>query len=48
MPFAVGTQKIELVRNGATQLSATSTIPITLGPVTLFNYNVATTYAEGP
>jgi hypothetical protein len=48
MPFAVGIQKIELVRNGATQLSATSAIPITLGPVTLFNYNVATTYAEGP
>jgi hypothetical protein len=48
MPFAVGIQKIELVRNGATQLSATSAIPITLGPVTLFNFNVATTYAEGP
>jgi NPCBM/NEW2 domain/Glycosyl hydrolase family 71 len=48
MPFAAGTQKIELVRNGATQLSAISAIPITLGPVTLFNYNVATTYAEGP
>jgi hypothetical protein len=48
MPFAAGTQRIELVRNGATQLSATSAIPVTLGPVTLFNYNVATTYAEGP
>ncbi|CAN5874449.1 hypothetical protein BH18ACT11_BH18ACT11_00850 [soil metagenome] len=48
MPFAAGTQKIELVRNGATQLSATSAIQITLGLVTLFNYNVATTYAEGP
>jgi hypothetical protein len=48
MPFAAGLQKIELVRNGATQLSATSAIPVTLGPVTLFNYNVATTYAEGP
>jgi hypothetical protein len=48
MPFAAGNQKIELVRNGATQLSATSAIQITLGPVTLFNYNVATTYAEGP
>jgi hypothetical protein len=48
MPFAAGTQKIELVRNSATQLSATSAIQITLGPVTLFNYNVATAYAEGP
>jgi glucan endo-1,3-alpha-glucosidase len=48
MPFAAGTQKIELVRNGATQLSATSAIQITLGLVTLFNYNVATTYNEGP
>jgi hypothetical protein len=48
MPFSAGIQMIELVRNGATQLSATSPIPITLGPVTLFNYNVATTYAEGP
>jgi hypothetical protein len=48
MPFAAGTQRIELVRSGATQLSATSAIPITLGAVTLFNYNVETTYAEGP
>jgi hypothetical protein len=47
MPFAPGTQKIELLRNDATQLSATSSIPITLGLVTLFNYNVATAYAEG-
>jgi hypothetical protein len=47
-PLAAGTQEIELVRNGATQLLAISAIPITPGPVTLFNYNVATTYAEGP
>lgn len=48
MPFAAGTQKIDLVRSGATLLSATSALPITFNPVTLFNYNVVTAYAEGP
>jgi hypothetical protein len=47
MPFAApGTQKVELVRSGATQVSATSPVPIAAGPVTLFNYDVATAYAE--
>ena len=47
MPFSSGTQKIDLVRSGATALSATSALQITFNPVTLFNYNVATAYAEG-
>lgn len=47
MPFSAGSQKIELVRSGATTLSATSAIQITFSPVTLFNFNVATAYAEG-
>ena len=48
MPFAAGTQKIELVRKAVTQLSATSAVKVTFSPVSLFNYNVATADAEGP
>jgi glucan endo-1,3-alpha-glucosidase len=47
MPFASGTQKIDLLRSGATQVSATSPIQVTTSPVALFNYNVATSHAEG-
>ena len=48
MPFAVGTQKIELLRGGNVVLTATSARQVLPGPVDLFNYNVETTYAEGP
>jgi len=48
MPFSTGSQKVELVRSGATQLSATSAIQITAGPVSLFNYDIATAYAQSP
>jgi hypothetical protein len=48
MPFAPGTQKIDLLRGGNVVLTATSARQVVSGPVDLFNYNVETTYAEGP
>ena len=47
MPFAAGTQKVELLRSNTVELTATSAIQVTTGPVSLFNFNVATAYAEG-
>jgi len=47
MPFAAGTQRLELLRGGNVVLTATSARQITGGPVSLFNYNYQTTYAEG-
>ena len=48
IPFAPGTQKIDLLRGGNVVLTATSARQVVAGPVDLFNYNVETTYAEGP
>jgi hypothetical protein len=48
MPFNSGVQKIELVRNSAVVLSATSEVSISSSPASLFNYNVATAYAQSP
>ena len=48
MPFNGGVQKIELVRNSAVVLSATSEVSISSSPASLFNYNVATAYAPSP
>jgi hypothetical protein len=48
MPFNSGVQKIELVRNSAVVLSATSEVSISSSPASLFNYNVATAYAPSP
>jgi hypothetical protein len=48
MPFNSGVQKIVLVRNAAVVLSATSGVSISSSPASLFNYNVATAYAQGP
>jgi hypothetical protein len=36
------------VRNSAVVLSATSEVSISSSPVSLFNYNVATAYAQSP
>ena len=47
MPFAAGTQKMELLRGGSVVLTATSARQVVSGPVSLFNYNVETTHAEG-
>lgn len=46
MPFNAGTQSISLARGGTQSLSATSSVQVTLGPVTLFNFNVNTAYAQ--
>jgi hypothetical protein len=47
MPFAAGTQKLELLRGGTVVLTATSARQLISGPVSLFNYNYQTAYAEG-
>jgi hypothetical protein len=48
MPFSNGVQSIELRRSGTSVLSAQSGVQINSDPTGLFNYNVETTYAEGP
>ena len=48
MPFNSGVQKLELVRNSAVVLSATSEVSISSSPARLFNYNVATAHAQSP
>jgi hypothetical protein len=45
MPFAEGTQRIVLVRNGQSQLSATSPTPVN-NTILTYNFNVATAFAE--
>jgi Glycosyl hydrolase family 71 len=45
MPFAEGTQRIVLVRNGQSQLSATSPTPVN-NAISEYNFNVATAFAE--
>jgi hypothetical protein len=48
MPFADGTQRIQLLRSGSVVLTATSDMQISSAPTSLFNYNSNTAYAEGP
>jgi len=47
VPLGAGVQKVELLRNGAVVLEATSARQVSAGLVELFNYNYETAHAQG-